>query len=71
MWLSVLASDPDIRNNNVEESGAQMSLGSMCQKNIEIALSKLTLYIQPSYGMTLALGLGVLSAYSIYMIAMC
>ncbi|KGO44534.1 Transcription factor, fungi [Penicillium expansum] len=57
--LLFLASDPDIRNTNVEESGAQMSLGSMCQKNIEIALSKLTLYIQPSYGMTLALGLGV------------
>ncbi|KAJ5518090.1 hypothetical protein N7453_000512, partial [Penicillium expansum] len=57
--LLFLASDPDIRNTNVEKSGVQMSLGSMCQKNIEIALSKLTLYIQPSYGMTLALGLGV------------
>jgi hypothetical protein len=33
----------------VEENDEQSTLGSMCQKNVEIALSKLTLYIQPSY----------------------
>lgn len=31
----------------------------MCQTNLETALSKLTLYIKPSYDMVLALILGV------------
>ncbi|CAG8000497.1 unnamed protein product [Penicillium nalgiovense] len=57
--LHYLASDTDTRRTGVEESDEQNTLGLMCQKNVEIALSKLTLYIQPSYDMTLALVLGV------------
>ena len=58
-----LASDTDTRGAGVEENDEQSTLRSMCQKNVEIALSKLTLYIQPSYDMTLALVLGVCSAF--------
>ncbi|KAJ5285176.1 hypothetical protein N7524_000482 [Penicillium chrysogenum] len=57
--LHYLASDTDTRGAGVEENDEQSTLRSMCQKNVEIALSKLTLYIQPSYDMTLALVLGV------------
>ncbi|KZN93508.1 putative transcriptional regulatory protein [Penicillium chrysogenum] len=57
--LHYLASGTDTRGAGVEENDEQSTLGSMCQKNVEIALSKLTLYIQPSYDMTLALVLGV------------
>ncbi|KAJ6156402.1 hypothetical protein N7497_005287 [Penicillium chrysogenum] len=57
--LHYLASDTDTWGAGVEENDEQSTLRSMCQKNVEIALSKLTLYIQPSYDMTLALVLGV------------
>ncbi|CAG8893549.1 unnamed protein product [Penicillium egyptiacum] len=60
--LHHLASGTDIRRTGVEYNDEQNTLGSMCQKNVEIALSKLTLYIQPSYDMTLALVLGVIYA---------
>lgn len=54
-----MASETDIRRTSYQESTEPDSLSSMCQRNLEIALSKLTLYVQPSYDMTLALTLGV------------
>ncbi|KAJ5325180.1 uncharacterized protein N7506_008282 [Penicillium brevicompactum] len=57
--LHFMASETDIRRTSYQESTEPDSLSSMCQRNLEIALSKLTLYVQPSYDMTLALTLGV------------
>ncbi|CAG8341143.1 unnamed protein product [Penicillium salamii] len=57
--LHFLASETDVRRTGFEEMTESDSLSSICQRNLEIALSKLTLYIQPSYEMTLALTLGV------------
>ncbi|KAJ5466061.1 hypothetical protein N7530_009848 [Penicillium desertorum] len=64
--LHYLASGTETRTAGAEENDEQSTLGSMCQKNVEIALSKLTLYIQPSYDMTLALVLGVTYAIHVY-----
>lgn len=59
--LAVLASDTEIRKTDLDTNDEQNTVGSMCQRNIELALSKLTLFVEPSYDMTLALVLGVCS----------
>ncbi|KGO36053.1 Transcription factor, fungi [Penicillium expansum] len=63
--LSCLASDTVIGPNDAEAYDEHNKLVSMCQTNLETALSKLTLYIKPSYDMVLALILGIVYAISV------
>lgn len=54
-----LASDRVIEQSDTEAYDEHNKLVFMCQTNLETALSKLTLYVKPSYEMVLALILGV------------
>ncbi|CAI7617849.1 unnamed protein product [Penicillium discolor] len=60
-----LASDRVIGQNDTEAYNEHNKLVLMCQTNLETALSKLTLYVKPSYEMVLALILGIVYAINI------
>ncbi|OQE01437.1 hypothetical protein PENSOL_c004G02767 [Penicillium solitum] len=60
-----LASDRVIGQNDTEAYNEHNKLVFMCQTNLETALSKLTLYVKPSYEMVLALILGIVYAINI------
>ncbi|KAJ5685628.1 hypothetical protein N7536_008247 [Penicillium majusculum] len=63
--LNCLASDRVIGQNDTEAYNEHNKLVFMCQTNLETALSKLTLYVKPSYEMVLALILGIVYAINI------
>ncbi|KAJ5197022.1 hypothetical protein N7449_007501 [Penicillium cf. viridicatum] len=63
--LNCLASDRVIGQNDTEAYDEHNKLVFMCQTNLETALSKLTLYVKPSYDMVLALILGIVYAINV------
>ncbi|KAJ5355961.1 hypothetical protein N7517_010570 [Penicillium concentricum] len=63
--LNCLASDRVIGENDTEAYEEHNRLVLMCKTNLETALSKLTLYIKPSYDMVLALILGIFYAIDV------
>ncbi|OQD65884.1 hypothetical protein PENPOL_c005G07269 [Penicillium polonicum] len=63
--LNCLASDRVIGQNDTEAYEEHNKLVFICQTNLETALSKLTLYIKPSYEMVLALILGIVYAINV------
>ncbi|KAL4926787.1 uncharacterized protein BDV17DRAFT_268560, partial [Aspergillus undulatus] len=60
--LYFLATDPNTFNNDSDGCGERGNLQQMCRKNLEIVLSRISLYLQGDYDMILALVLGALYA---------
>ncbi|KAL4982395.1 hypothetical protein BDW68DRAFT_195376 [Aspergillus falconensis] len=60
--LYFLATERDTFNNDSDGCGERGNLQHMCRKNLETVLSRISLYLQGDYDMTLALVLGALYA---------